>query len=92
MVTLEQIKRKVMAAVRLMPEHVVRDRPVAAGGARGPVGGEEDAEADGVADEKHPHAELAPALRGERRLGRFNRRVQRGNLTHVVSLSSGSAS
>ena len=46
-----------------------RQRPVGIAVAKRPVGGEQAAERHRVGGEEDPHAELAPALRGERRLG-----------------------
>src|SRR5215510_9445170 len=47
-------------------QHVKGNGPVSATGPGSPVSSEKGAKANGVADEKGPHAELAPALRGER--------------------------
>src|SRR5262249_57813869 len=66
-----------------------RTRPGGIAVAQGAVAGEERAEGHGVGGEERPHAELAPALRGERRLGRFDERVLGGGGGAHVRLSSG---
>src|SRR2546426_9078433 len=71
----------------LFPYTTLFRSPVAAGGPHHTVGGEQRAESDGVPGQEDPHPELAPAVWGERSLGRFHRRVH-GSLAHVVSLDS----
>ena len=68
-VTLLQMSRKVMKAVSGMPRIVDGRGQFGIAVAKRAVAGEQRAEGHGVGGEEDPHAELAPALGGERRLG-----------------------
>ena len=73
-VTLLQISRKVMKAVSVDAEDLLDGCGQSwLAVAQRAVAGEQPAEGHGVGGEEDPHAELAPALRGERRLGGFRR-------------------
>src|SRR6185503_8029716 len=61
------------------------DRPIGIAVAERAITGEESAEAHGVAGEEVPHAELPPALGGERRFGRLDQMRVHGCGAHGVT-------